>query len=647
MRAAILRAVRDETSHTNPKCKRGNGLTPSLTLRVSVPGGRMQYNEPSGSPSQTSRKQTIAAGIAFVTWAIMLSAGVSTVAMAQAPAAPGSNRDGRTLSKYRIATLAVKGDAARGKRLFDDAARTQCATCHAIGGQGATLGPNLAGLGGGRATPEEILEAILEPSAKIHPDYPTTAVALKSGRVVQGLVRPVSEKEVEVIIAAKETVRVARTDIEEQTPSRVSIMPTGLQERLSPGEMADLLAYLSTLGPPGLGSLREAINPRDIPQAVRPVTFQPIVDSAAPFHRPVWLEPLPGHPRTSVVVEMQKGRVWLMEADGSNRRLFVDVVNETTPGEFTGLMCVAFHPDFTRNGRYFLKMHSPKGNGRLAVDIVERKATSDGLRDSGQPSKPCLKIILFSDVHHGGQLAFGPDGFLYFGMGDTGPQRDPRGHGQDLSVLFGKIGRIDVDHAEGDRPYAIPPDNPFRDKPDARPEIWALGFRAPWRFCFDPPTGDLWVGDVGQDLYEEVTIVRRGENHGWNVHEGFQPFSDRFAKSDARYVPPVFAYHHRVGVSVTGGYVYHGRKNPALAGKYIFGDFETRRVWALEQRDRILTSIVEIGRAPDRIASFGLDSEGELYLTGLDRGLIYGIDATSADLNVGVVQNPSPSPAGR
>ena len=145
-------------------------------------------------------------------------------------------------------------------------------------------------------------------------------------------------------------------------------------------------------------------------------------------------------------------------------------------------------------------------------------------------------------------------------MGDTGPQNDPRGHGQDLSTLLGKMSRIDVDRAEVDRPYAIPPDNPFRDTPDARPEIWALGFREPWRFSFDPPTGDLWVGDVGQGLYEEVTIARRGENHGWNVFEGFRPFSDRYARSDARYVPPVFAYHHRVGVSVTGGFVYRGKK---------------------------------------------------------------------------------------
>ncbi len=536
------------------------------------------------------------------------------------------------LSDFRRAVLAANGDAGRGRRLFEDAARSKCAACHAIGGRGAMLGPDLSGLGGGRSSPAEILDSILEPSAKIHPDYVSSVVALKSGRVVQGLLRPVSDHEVEVVTSATETVRVARSEIEEQAPSRVSLMPAGLHETLSPGEIADLLAFLGALAPPGSGSLREAINPRDIPRAVVPVSFRPIISRDERFHRPVWFGPLPGHPGTSVVIEMQRGRIWLLEVGGSKRSLFADVLSETTPGELTGLTSLAFHPDFARNGRYFVKMHAPRENGRLALRIVERKATPDGLRDSGEPSKELLKIPVFSEIHNGGHLAFGPDGLLFIGMGDTGPQGDPRGHGQDLSTLLGKISRIDVDHAEGDRRYSIPTTNPFRDKPDARPEIWAFGFREPWRFSFDPPTGDLWVGDVGQGLYEEVAIVRAGENHGWNVIEGFRPFSDHFAKPGVRYVPPVFAYHHRVGVSVTGGFVYRGKKNPTLTGKYLFGDYETRRVWAIEQRDRTLTSIVEIGRAPERIASFGLDSDGEFHVVGIDGGLIYQLDATGADL---------------
>ncbi len=563
---------------------------------------------------------------------IWLLAFAPMTTIAQTGAASGTKPDAGSLKDFRSAVLAAKGDSGRGRRLFENSARTRCAACHPIGGRGATLGPDLSGLGGGRVSTDEILDSILEPSAKIHPDYASTIVALKSGRVVHGLLRPASDTDVEIVISADETLRVARSEIDEQSPSRTSIMPAGLHQALSPGEVADLLAYLSTLEPPSSASSREAVDPRDIPRAVKPVTFRPIIDRDSPFHRPVWFGPLPGHPTTSVVIEMQRARVWLLEQNGSKRTLFADVLSETIPGEITGLTGLAFHPDFVHNRRYFLKMHTPLENGRLAVQVVERKASPDGLSDSGSPSKLVLKIPVFSEIHNGGHIAFGPDGFLYIGMGDTGPQDDPRGHGQDLSTLLGKISRIDVNRREVNAPYSIPADNPFRDTAGARPEIWALGFREPWRFSFDPPTGDLWIGDVGQGLYEEVSIARIGENHGWNVLEGFRPHSERFAKPDARYVPPVFAYHHRVGVSVTGGFVYRGRKNPALAGKYIFGDFEVRRVWALEQRDRKLTSLIEIGRAPERIASFGLDGDGELHIVGLDRGLIYRIDATSANL---------------
>src|SRR5262249_23415765 len=179
----------------------------------------------------------------------------------------------------------------------------------------------------------------------------------------------------------------------------------------------------------------EAVNPRDVPRAVGPVSFRPIVDRNEPFHRPVWFGPLPGHFMTSVVIEIQRGRIWLLEEDGKKRTLFADLVNETHPAENSGLTSLAFHPEFARNGRYFLKMHSPREGGQLAVQVVERRASPDGLRDSGEPSKLILKIPVFSAVHNGGHLAFGPDGFLYIGMGDTGPQGDPRGHGQDMSTL--------------------------------------------------------------------------------------------------------------------------------------------------------------------------------------------------------------------
>lgn len=222
-------------------------------------------------------------------------------------------------------------------------------------------------------------------------------------------------------------------------------------------------------------------------------------------------------------------------------------------------MSLAFHPEFAKNRRYFLKMHGVRSDGRLCMNVVERRATDDGLRDAGGPSLLRMKIPVYSEIHNGGDLVFGPDGYLYLGMGDTGPQEDPLGHGQDLGVWWGKILRIDVDRVEGELPYAIPPDNPFRDRTGARPEIWTFGFREPWRMSFDRQTGDLWVRDVGQNRFEEVTIARAGENHGWNVFEGFQPHSDRFVSKES----------HRTGVFVQPRGRPIGDRRPCLSGDEI------------------------------------------------------------------------------
>ena len=195
-------------------------------------------------------------------------------------------------------------------------------------------------------------------------------------------------------------------------------------------------------------------------------------------------------------------------------------------------------------------------------------------------------------------------------MGDTGPQQDPQGHGQDMQTLLAKISRIDIDRTEDGLPYAIPVDNPFRNRADARPEIWAMGFREPWRFSFDPFTGDLWVGDVGQDRVEEVSIVRRGENLGGNVYEGYEPFSNRYRKDGARYVAPVFAYRRKYGNSVTGGFVYRGDPRSSFHGTYICGDFTSKRLFAIQQNGRMLTAVRQIGESPQFLASFGTDELG-------------------------------------
>jgi glucose/arabinose dehydrogenase len=290
-------------------------------------------------------------------------------------------------------------------------------------------------------------------------------------------------------------------------------------------------------------------------------------------------------------------------------------------------MCIAFHPRFVENRRYFL-VDQIVENGRFVNRLLEGAAAADLRHDSGEPRREVLRIDASTSNHCGGGLEFGPDGYLYFGMGDTGPQQDPHGNAQDMSLLRGKMLRLDVDHPSAGKPYAVPPDNPFVDRAGVRPEVWASGLRNPWRYSFDPLTGDLWVGDVGQDLYEEVDIVRRGENYGWNVYEAFAPFSNRYRRDREAYAPPVFAYSRKYGVSVTGGYVYRADPASSFYGVYICADYETRRLFGLTQKGGRLDKVRQLGRAPQRAVSFARGPRGELYLLGYE-GTVYAIDFTS------------------
>lgn len=314
-----------------------------------------------------------------------------------------------------------------------------------------------------------------------------------------------------------------------------------------------------------------------------------------------------------------------------SKELFIDLSKETRQGNQEGLLGMVFHPKFVENRRYFLKMHRPRDGKRVVMDVLERRAANDGKHDLGAAPRTILSQEMPDISHNGGHLAFGPDGFLYIAFGDGGPQYDPHGYSQSLESWLGKFLRIDVDRPSGALPYSIPADNPFLNDSKACPEIWALGFREPWRFSFDRKTGDLWVGDVGQHKFEEVSIVRRGENHGWNVYEGFAPFSEQYRRADAEYVPPLLSYSHRHGVSVTGGYVYRGKKAPAMQDWYIFSDYESRRIWALAQKDGAVTELVEITVSPSKIASFAEDEAGEIYAAGHFPSAIYHVDLSETD----------------
>ncbi len=547
----------------------------------------------------------------------------------------------RQLREYRDFAMGHDGNATRGRELFNNEQRAACAKCHSVDGSSGKAGPDLFAAGD-KFPRRELIHAVLEPSAEIAVGYGATTVETKSGEQFLGVLKETTAEALELMGADGQRVRIATRDIKEQRGSPLSLMPEGWQAGMSREEFTDLIEYLVTLRQPESALTSHRGLPANIPELAKLITLRPFFSEEMRFphafvQKPgdvrfglVWFEPLPGASNAFVAVH-QTGKIWLIEKQGTNdvKTLFADVAkdifNERGPN---GLLGMAFHPKFRENRRYFLK-HQVFEEGKIATTVVERRAAADLRSDSGQPSRRLWKAVSATQDHSGGCIGFGPDGFLYIAMGDTGPQQDPQGHGQDLTTHLGKILRIDVEHTDAGLAYAIPADNPFRDRADARPEIWAYGFREPWRFSFDPVTRDLWVGDVGQDRVEEVAIVRRGENHGWNVYEGFEPFSNRYRKDGVNYVPPVFAYRRKFGNSITGGYVYRGDKRSSFYGVYICGDYTSRRIFGLKQQDRALQVVRQIGTAPQGIASFAIDERGEIYLVGYE-GMVYQLDLAGA-----------------
>ena len=342
------------------------------------------------------------------------------------------------------------------------------------------------------------------------------------------------------------------------------------------------------------------------------------------FRRMVALTyPDDGTHRLFLVLQPGVIMVFPNDQDVTSATTFLDISARVSDrGEEEGLLGLAFDPDYRSNG-YLYVYYSAAEPRRSVVSRFSVSADDPDAADL-ESQRIFLEVLQPFSNHNGGQLVFGPDGYLYVGLGDGGSAGDPSENGQNRSTLLASILRIDVSTIDSEGAYAIPRDNPFVGEEGAlREEIWAYGLRNPWRFAFDRLTGDLWTADVGQDRYEEVDIIHPGLNYGWNRMEGSHCFPRPDRPCDQTGLElPVAEYGHDEGCSVTGGYVYRGDRMPSLYGAYVYGDYCSGKIWALRYDGSQVSEHMEIVDSRLRIPSFGEDQSGELYILSFN-GEIY------------------------
>ena len=328
-----------------------------------------------------------------------------------------------------------------------------------------------------------------------------------------------------------------------------------------------------------------------------------------------------------IFVVQQGGQVRIVRDGSLVAAPFLDISARITSGGERGLLGLAFHPNFPTDPRLFVDYTDASGDTQVSSFTVHagRPDAADG-----NSEVKLLHVAQPFPNHNGGAVVFGPDGYLYISMGDGGSGGDPLGNGQSLKTLLGKILRIDIDHTDANLPYAIPSANPFVGTADALREIFLFGLRNPWRISFDRATGDLWIGDVGQGAWEEVDVARAGtagENYGWNTMEGNHCFSPPEGCTTTGLTPPVAEYSHASGCTVIGGSVYRGSAQPALAGGYLFGDYCSGTVWAIDPASDALRDPTVVLESGASISSFGEDEAGELYATDISGGKLLRVTA--------------------
>jgi glucose/arabinose dehydrogenase len=349
--------------------------------------------------------------------------------------------------------------------------------------------------------------------------------------------------------------------------------------------------------------------------------WQPVSEAGLPQPlRPLVLTHA-GDGTNRVFVATQQGVIHVFPNDQSAQQTTVFLDHRPKTVDFKekefeeGLLGLAFHPKYKENGQFFIYYTT---NDAPHVSVISRFRVSANDPNKADPKseEEIMRIPQPFWNHNGGTLVFGPDGYLYIGMGDGGSANDPMKNGQNLQTLLGKILRIDVDHKDQDKNYAIPPDNPFVNHAGVRPEIWAYGIRNIWRMAFDPQTGNLWAADVGQDLWEEIDIIQKGGNYGWSLREGLHPFGPSGSGPRPELVEPIFEYHHNVGKSITGGLVYRGTRLPALTGHYLYADFVSGLIWALKYDEATGRVTANHPIPGEKLAalSFGEDENRDAYI---------------------------------